>query len=549
MANAVVLVRLRRTQARSLPLSVVAPVCAVLLAVALPLFLRLHVPIDFYDEGVILQGAERIARGGLPYRDFQTVYAPGQFYVVAAAFRVFGTTTLTERLVDWAERIALALALYACCRCFASRRFAAVAAGIIAAGMTYYGNFGYPAFPALAAAFWCGALLCHGGGCRSSQYSAAAGICAGLTALIRLDFGVYLLLAAGVTLLASVFARRQEGRRIFAPVVAFGAAAATTAGTPFVLLLRAVPIHLVWQELVVFPVTTLHAERALPYPTPLSDLRALLAGHLLPTLHAQLLHLLFYGSLALLAGEAWSLVRDRASADDISQRMRLFCMVFGLALVAQALSRFDEAHLLPMALCAAVLLAGWLERHRPWRRGTRLRAPILLGLTWTVMLWLVLTLAGISFAVRDAPPWRCLSTITRASCAWLLPEQQEALLYIQRATPPTAPIFVTNQRNDLGANSDATFSFLAARPFAGSYSHFEPGISTTAPVQRAEIAAIEAAHVQTIVRVNVTQKPEPNGSFRSSGITLLDDYIAARYRPVYANDVYTVLRRDDALFR
>jgi hypothetical protein len=546
MANAAVLVRLRRTQARSLPLSWVAPVCVVLLATALPLVLRLHVPIDFYDEGVILQGAERIARGGLPYRDFQAVYAPGQFYIVAAAFRTFGITTLTERLVDCAERLALALALYACCRCFASRRFATVAASIIAAGMTYYANFGYPTLPALATAFWCGALLCRGEGCRSAWRATAAGVCAGLTALIRLDFGIYLLLAAGVTLLADAFARRREGRGVLVPAAVFGVAAAATAGVPFVLLLHAVPARLVWQETVVFPATKLHGERALPYPTPLSDLRALLAGHLIPTPHAQLLHLLFYGSLALSVCEAWLLARSSASADDASQRIRLFCAVFGLALMAQALSRFDEAHLLPTALCAAVLLASRLERHRPWRRGTRLRVPILLGLTWAITLGLALTLVGISFALRNAPPWRCLSTIARASCAWLLPEQQDALRYVQNTTPPGAPIFVTNWRNDLGANSDAMFSFLAERPSPGPYNHFEPGISNTAPVQREEIAAIEAADVRTIVRVEVTQKPEPNGSNRSSGVTLIDDYIVAHYQPVYANDVYTVLQRVEA---
>src|SRR4051794_24363918 len=37
-----------------------------------------------HDEGLILAGAQRIADGRLPYRDFWTNYGPGQFLVLGA---------------------------------------------------------------------------------------------------------------------------------------------------------------------------------------------------------------------------------------------------------------------------------------------------------------------------------------------------------------------------------------------------------------------------------------------------------------------------------
>ena len=38
---------------------------------------------NVYDEGVMASGADRVLRGEAPYRDFWTVYAPAQFYVLA----------------------------------------------------------------------------------------------------------------------------------------------------------------------------------------------------------------------------------------------------------------------------------------------------------------------------------------------------------------------------------------------------------------------------------------------------------------------------------
>src|SRR5215472_12274296 len=50
------------------------------------------------DEGIVLQGAERVLRGELPYRDFFTFYTPGSFYLIAFIFRVFGDSLVMARV-------------------------------------------------------------------------------------------------------------------------------------------------------------------------------------------------------------------------------------------------------------------------------------------------------------------------------------------------------------------------------------------------------------------------------------------------------------------
>ena len=54
----------------------------------------LHMRLNVYDEGIILAGADRILQGHIPYRDYWSMYAPGQFYTLAFLFRLFGSSVL-----------------------------------------------------------------------------------------------------------------------------------------------------------------------------------------------------------------------------------------------------------------------------------------------------------------------------------------------------------------------------------------------------------------------------------------------------------------------
>src|ERR1700739_4225813 len=44
------------------------------------------------DEGIILQGAQRILDGQVLYRDFFSFFTPGSYYLFALVFRVFGNS-------------------------------------------------------------------------------------------------------------------------------------------------------------------------------------------------------------------------------------------------------------------------------------------------------------------------------------------------------------------------------------------------------------------------------------------------------------------------
>lgn len=82
--------------------------------------------VNAYDEGFAVYGAVRSLAGDLPYRDFWTIYAPGQFYVLATLFQIFGESLLIERIWDTVVRHALAALVYLVTARLTSSRIAVV---------------------------------------------------------------------------------------------------------------------------------------------------------------------------------------------------------------------------------------------------------------------------------------------------------------------------------------------------------------------------------------------------------------------------------------
>ena len=80
------------------------------------------------DEGIVLQGAERILAGQVPYRDFFSFYTPGSFYLIAGLFRVFGDSFAVARISLAATGAMSSLFTYALARRVCSRNVALFAA-------------------------------------------------------------------------------------------------------------------------------------------------------------------------------------------------------------------------------------------------------------------------------------------------------------------------------------------------------------------------------------------------------------------------------------
>ncbi len=88
---------------------------------------RRHSGID-PDEGIVLQGADRILRGEVPYGDFFSFYTPGSFYMVAALFKLFGNSFLVARTSIAVVGAGCSVITYLLARRVCSRKIALLAA-------------------------------------------------------------------------------------------------------------------------------------------------------------------------------------------------------------------------------------------------------------------------------------------------------------------------------------------------------------------------------------------------------------------------------------
>ena len=92
---------------------------------------------------------------------------------------------------------------------------------------------------------------------------------------------------------------------------------------------------------------------------------------------------------------------------------------------------------------------------------------------------------------------------------------------------------------------DTLLYILLDRENPTRYDVAQPGVVTTAGVQREMRDDLERTRTPLIVRwvAPVAVATEDNGSSRSSGVTLLDDYINATYARVGKYGDYVLLQR------
>jgi Dolichyl-phosphate-mannose-protein mannosyltransferase len=183
-----------------------AAVLAASLAYAWLLLDRGWVP---HDEGMLAQSAVRVLLGEVPHRDFDEVYTGGLSYLNALAFQLFGERLLSLRYLSFAAFAAWVPLVY-----YLAARFVGPlgAAAITLTSVVY----SYPNYPA-AMPSWYNLILATGSlaalfrylDTRRTTWLAVAGVCAGLSVLIKV-VGLYLVAA---TLLFFAFMEQSGERR------------------------------------------------------------------------------------------------------------------------------------------------------------------------------------------------------------------------------------------------------------------------------------------------------------------------------------------------
>ena len=516
----------------------------------------LNLPVVFYGlpVGKSVVGALQILEGRVPYRDFWTMYAPGQFYLTALVFELFGREIVFQGVVAALIRGTIAAILFMLARRLGlSRLLAAALTLLLSAGML---TNPYVEWAGLEISSYDTAILLllisvglvvryvTDGGRRSLVW---AGVMAGLAACFKHDVAAYMVAAIVTGLFASWFV--CGGRRPAAWMPPIRATANLLLGSFLILIPAAAWLALVaggdaWQDLIVFPATTFRQTMHEPYPPFLPEAdtwRQLLEPkgsgwayrHELATIGRWALSQLPQYAFVLALGIAIARRRDVPPG----MLAITFMSASGIALFWVAAHTQRNTHLFSMAMMSGL----WAAASWTWIRQNSGR--------WTVAFVAILT-SGYALALlvgalitiyRPVILWSDSRSLDLPGVRWIrVPSWQYAsyyptAAYLREHTEEGETIYVGPGRHDR-LMSGLQFYIVADRLSCCRYSEHHVGVTDRPSVQREIISDLQSNETRALVILEPSDAPPP---------TELDRYIADNYSPRLSRGRHAVMWLED----
>jgi len=507
-----------------------------------------------YDEFLSLYGAERVLRGGLPYRDFWTMYGPAQFYIIAAFFKLFGVNALAGRVYDALIRAGIACACFVLVAMLAPRRWALVAFGAVLVWLTciHVPAYNFPAYAALLgsliSAIFFARFLRNNDDTRMLFLS---GLAVSVTATIRHDSGFYLCLAqllmlAWVTVLkpSAIGVRIQALRDFGRLAVRYFAGVVLIAGPLYLWLLLRVGFHPLFYDLIYVPAVIYPKVRRLPFLSAeaLSLLRHPLSWQGRLGLEAIVV---VFPILAILSVFLCLLVTRRSNSRifNATWRRQTFAMLLllGILFFVKGLIRVSPIQMMQSIVVAVILITVLFGHRNRLGRLPRLSlyaCAFFLALCSYPLAFHLLPYARHNLASLLHPQAQgslfhdCHrpADLDRARCLELEPEVTAAVEDIERRTSPQDKIYVGSGHHDRLMLNDVRLYFLSGRSSITPWYDLHPGVQTTLSIQNEIIDAMRRNPPKVIVLNTAWDNPvEPNQGSVSSGVTALDNYIHSHY--------------------
>ena len=149
------------------------------------------------DEGIILQGAQRILDGQVLYRDFFSFFTPGSYYLLALIFRIFGNSYLVARTALAFTGAAFSPVTYLLARRVCSRQVSLLVTclmTITALPLRFVVMHNWDSTFWACLALYCAVRLLES---PTERWAFSAATCTSLTALFEQSKGAGLLLGLG----------------------------------------------------------------------------------------------------------------------------------------------------------------------------------------------------------------------------------------------------------------------------------------------------------------------------------------------------------------
>ena len=524
-----------------------------------------------YDEGLVLVGADRVLRGEMPYRDFWTLYGPGSYYLLAGLFRVFGELALVERGLDIAAKTAIATLVVALVLQF-GRRTAALATGVLSLGLLLYlRSYSAPLFPAMAASL-AAVLALHRASIDARRASAfLAGVALGIATCFRHDLGAYALLASAVFMsqLAGSASTGLGRARVLALVGWVGAGYAISLGPVVAFFAVNVPAAELYRDFVEIPFSVYPDVRALPFPSIVDAIAGAVQARSLDRIGPLIVYLPLVVMGGAVAAELLARGSPRstatgdagaeAEAEQAGARNRLFGMLvlLGALFFLKGVVRVSPLHMGASLIVSVAVLGAATARARDpaWRLFLASTAALACAalLVKPVITAMERSAGGSPTDALVSDRWMrhaqalCSEPVVpRLRCLQLEPDASAVAAYLLQHGASGQRVYVGLGRHDKIFAANLALTFAAAVDAPTRWHDLHPGVQTRDDVQAEMVRELSAQPLAYVVLDSEWDDvSEPNASARSSGVTVLDDYLAAHFVPVFRAGSLTVLQPRD----
>jgi hypothetical protein len=369
-----------------------------------------------------------------------------------------------------------------------------------------------------------------------------------MAALFRYDTGIALIGIHVCIIAIGIYMRRKDNRwrtfvSGFSPYLP-GFALVTL--PPARYYLSVAPLHPLIHDVVLFPSKYYHRARNLPFPAVTLKGFDNFAVYLPIALVGISLYAVVAGFLR---------IRDHegsAQSKSEEQQRYGFLVAFGLLTFVMYFKGFVRVAIVQMylAIIPSLLLAAALFQQRfTFRRPVRISIMFVVWLSLLSPAWCSLR------AIRDLYVEHCSlpesicsaarrttraitttwcktrNSATRGLC--FLPEDDriQAVEFIDSHTRPDQKIFVGVTHHDKIFANDNLIYFASHRLPATRWSHFDPDLQNRYDIQAQIVQELEVnTPPYVVLDSEFDQVHEPNDSSRSSGVTLLDEYLHKNYQ-------------------
>jgi hypothetical protein len=538
-------------------------------AAFLVIFSSMNRALNLYDEGVIVTGATRVLAGEVLHRDFYANYGPAQFYILAALFKLFGPTILIARLWGVLVKASTVVIIYMLGKRVMPSAWALFSCICSMVWLALVDNTVWPAWPAfLASVSSVYTLVAMFEKDSSVKSLMAAGVLAGVATLFRYDIGFIVCAAEAAVLVPYSFMTGDRSRGRLRPVAVDLAAYCAGIGLVCVPVTAAFyfsgAINDLIFDVVLFPARHYAATRSLPFPLPLPGRRPLYSFEYIVYFPPVVCLGVLVATVVYNRQRASLALRFRTGAESSPRGMwelALLCAVT-LGFFSKGLVRVSALHMclavIPATLILTSLLSANARRKVSIGFAAFLAVAMIAGVVPTLKAYNLLTGVisnNLSHALglnrSDSIPHDVVATdschpnpgLERTACFRFAQDQASAVSYVQANTIASDPIFVGLPQHQRIYVNNVGFYFVANRPPATKWYHFDPALQNSKPIQELMIGDLTASRPKYVILDSEWEGArEPNQSAQSSGIKLLDEFIDKNYKRVATFGSLTVLQ-------